>query len=103
MIKPIIVEIEKLTINCITHETFYDGKKVNLINIAQYLLEILAQTNGLTSFRKIKNIRGFYGGPAAYIDILRHKLSRISGGKKFIKGSWKGYKLCHPDLIKNNM
>lgn len=92
---------EGLTINCITHETFYNDKRIDLTRREQFVLEILAKRNDFIMQEDLRDILGYSGECRVYINKLRRKLGAASNGRNFIDTLWGyGYKLKNPNDVK---
>lgn len=100
MSKGIIYQIESLTIDCISHETFYDGNQVYLTKTEQCLIEYLAKRNCFTTQRELQEAMYYQAPIRVHIHHIRRKIAMISQGKNFINNKKSlGYKLQPPDAI----
>jgi DNA-binding response OmpR family regulator len=99
--KGIIYQIESLTIDCISHETFYDGNQVYLTQTEQNLIEYLAKKNSFVTQRELQEAMYYQAPIRVHIHHIRRKIAEISGGKDYINNKKSlGYKLQSPDIIK---
>lgn len=96
-----ILIIEELTINCITNETFYKDKRIDLTRTEQFVLERLAKRNDFVTQEQLREMLSYTGECRVYINKLRRKLGAVSGGKNFIDTLWGyGYRLKNPNEVK---